>query len=112
MRDDDVLTPVERRLGRILRSDQDSVSGVINRALSPERTIRARGRARLFVFAFIALTVLGLFVWRASTPSAPALTISGSGSVIVVATEDGRRWFMDERNQSRPRGQYAIAIPH
>jgi ferric-dicitrate binding protein FerR (iron transport regulator) len=111
MRDDDELTAAERRLGRMLRSNQDRVNDVINRALLPQRTMRARGRARLLVAAFIALIVLGAFVWRAPAPPPAALTISGSGSVIVVTTEDGRRWVVDERNESRPRGQYAIAIP-
>lgn len=112
MHDDDVLTAAERRLGRMLRADDDRVSDVINRALSPERPIRSRGRARLLVAAFIALLALGTFVWRASAPAPAALTISGSGSVIVVTTEDGRRWLVDERNESRPRGHYAIAVPH
>ena len=111
MRDDDVLTVAERRLGRILRSDDDRVSDVINRALSPERPIRSRGGARVLVAAFIALLALGTFVWRASAPPPAALTISGSGSVIVVRSGDGRRWLVDERNNSRPRGRYVIAVP-
>jgi hypothetical protein len=111
MRDDDVLTAAERRLGRMLRSDDDRVGDVINRALSPERPIRSGGRARLLVAAFIALLAVGTFVWRASAPPPAALTISGSGSVIVVTTEDGRRWLVDERNKSRPHGQYVIAVP-
>ena len=111
MRDENELTAEERRLGRLLRSDDDRVSDVIRRALSPERTTHARARARLLVAAFIALIGLGAFVWRLSAPRSAALTISGSGSVIVVTTEDGRRWVVDERNESRPRGQYAIAVP-
>jgi hypothetical protein len=111
MRNDDVLTAAERRLRRVLRSDDDRVSDVIDRALSPERPIRSRGRARLGVAAFIALLALGTFVWRASAPPSAALTISGSGSVIVVTTGDGRRWLLDKQNESRPGGDYVIAVP-
>ena len=111
MRDDDAVTAAERRLRRILRSDDDRVSEVINRALSPERPIRSRGQARVLVAALIALIVLATLVWRASAPSPASLTISGSGSVIVVTSRDGRRWLLDDRNESRSEGRYVIAVP-
>jgi hypothetical protein len=111
MHDDDVLTAAERRLRRVLRSDDDRLGDVITRALSAERRIRFAARARLIVAAFVAALILGTLLWRASVRPPAALTISGSGSVIVVTTEDGRRWLVDKRNDSPPRGHYAIAVP-
>lgn len=111
MRDDDGLTTAERRVRAILRSDEDRVSEVINRALSPERPIRPRRPARVLVAALIALIALATFAWRASAPAPASLTISGSGSVIVVTARDGRRWLLDERNESRSEGRYVIAVP-
>ena len=110
MRDDDVLSGAERRLRVMLRPDDERVTDVINRALSPERRIRSGWRGRVLVLTTVAVLVLAA-MWRASTPRPAALTISGSGSVIVVTSEDGRRWILDERNESEPRGQFAIAVP-
>ena len=111
MRDNDVITEGEHRLRHVLRSDDERVSQVITRALAPEPRNRSVAGARLLVAAFMALLVLGTVIWRASAPHPAPLTISGSGSVIVVISDDGRRWILDGRNESEPRGQFVIAVP-
>ena len=111
MRDDDVITEGEHRLSRVLRPENERVRHVITRALAPGPRTRPIGGARLLAAALMALLVLGMVIWRASAPRPASLTISGSGSVIVVTSDDGRRWILDGRNESETRGQFAIAVP-
>jgi hypothetical protein len=111
MRDDDVLTNVERRLRETLRSDDERVNAVVNRALDSGKATRSPWRRRLVAAGTVALIALGAMVWRASSPPPASLTIWGSGSVIVVTSEDGRRWLVDERGGPSARGQYVIAVP-
>jgi hypothetical protein len=49
--------------------------------------------------------------WRASAPLPPALHISGTGSVLVVTSDDGKRWVVNVQRESTARGQYVIAFP-
>lgn len=111
MRDDEVLTAAERQVRAVLQPGDERVRGVIARALSPERVRHVRLRPRLLAAAAVALLAIGIVVWRASPPAPPTLHISGSGSVIVVTSDDGRRWVVDDRRESDARGQYVIAIP-
>jgi hypothetical protein len=111
MHDDDVLSGAERRLRDVLRSRDERVNMVIGRALAGPRRPRRVG-VRLLAAVTLAVIVLGaLVVWRASAPRPPTLTILGSGSVIVVMSEDGRRWILNQQTEPAAHGQYVIAVP-
>jgi len=111
MRDDDVLTAAERRVRAVLRPGDEQVRRVIDGALSP-----AAGRRRLLRFSLLAagtaaLAIVVAVVWRASAPAPPALHVSGSGSVVVVTSDDGRRWLVNSERGSEVRGTYVIVVP-
>lgn len=111
MHPDDPLSDAERRLRRALRPGDDRVKDVIDRALSTAGRPRPARVVRLLPAAIVALIAAGVLAWRTWAPGAPALTIRGSGSVIVVTSEDGRRWVVDERDAPAARGQYVIVVP-
>jgi hypothetical protein len=112
MGDDDV-TSAERRLRAVLQPDDERVRHVIAGALSPDRQIhplRPLGLLAACVVAVVALLVV-VQLWRASAPLPPALHISGTGSVVVVTSDDGKRWIVNVRHESTARGEYVIAFP-
>ena len=109
MRDDDV-TSAERRLRAVLQPDDERVRHVIAGALSPDRQIHPLRPLGLLAASVVALLVIAQF-WRASAPLSPALHISGTGSVVVVTRDDGRRWVVNAQRNSTARGEYVIAFP-
>jgi len=109
MRDDDV-TNVERRLRAVLRPDDERVRRVCAGALSPDRQIHPLRPLGLLVACVVALLVIAQF-WRESAPLPPALHISGTGSVLVVTSKDGKRWVVNVQREPTARGEYVIAFP-
>jgi hypothetical protein len=109
MRDDD-LTSAERRLGAVLQPDDERVRQVIASALSPDRQIYPLRPLGLLAACVVVLLVIGQ-LWRASAPLPPALHISGTGSVVVVTSDDGKRWVVNVQRESTARGEYVIAFP-
>lgn len=109
MRDDDV-TSAERRLRTVLQPDDEGVRQVIAGALSPDRQIHPLRPLGLLAACVVVLLVIGQ-LWRASAPLPPALHISGTGSVVVVTSDDGKRWVVNVRREPAARGEYVIAFP-
>ena len=109
MRDDDV-TNVERRLRAVLQPDDERVRRVIAGALSSDRQIHPLRPLGLLVACVVALLVIAQF-WRASDPLPSALHISGTGSILVVTSDDGKRWVVNVQRESTARGEYVIAFP-
>jgi hypothetical protein len=109
MRDDDV-TNAERRLRAVLQSNDERVRRVIAGALNSNRQIHPLQTLGLLAACVVALLVIAQF-WRASAPLPPALHISGTGSVVVVTSDDGRRWVVNAQRNSTARGEYVIAFP-
>ena len=110
MHDDDVGSGVERRLRDALRPSDSRLQRVIRDALAPEQRTRSQWLGPLLAAATVALVASGVVVWRTASPPPPALSIQGAGSVIVVTSEDGRRWVVDARRGTAVRGQYVIAF--
>ena len=109
MRDDDV-TSAERRLRTVLQPDDERVRQVIAGALSPDRQIHPLRPLGLLAACVVVLLVIGQ-LWRASAPLPPALHISGTGSVVVVTSDDGKRWVVNVQREPAARGEYVIAFP-
>jgi hypothetical protein len=59
----------------------------------------------------LALAVAAAFLWRGTAPPPAPLVISGSGSIVVVTSDDGRRWLIQAQQSSPSRGEYVIAFP-
>lgn len=109
MRDDD-LTSAERRLRAVLQPDDERVRPVIAGALSTDRQIHLLRPLGLLAACVVALLVF-VQLWRASAPLPPALHISGTGSVVVVTSDDGKRWVVNVQRESTASGEYVIAFP-
>jgi hypothetical protein len=109
--DDDVLTDVERRVRAVLRPDQEQVRHVIKGALAIATAPQRQRHVRLLAAGTAALAIVVALIWRTSAPVAPVLHISGSGSVIVVTSDDGRRWVVNTQRTSEVRGAYVIVFP-
>lgn len=110
MRDEDRLSEGERRLNLLLRPGDESVARVIAGALRP-RQQRPRRHVGVIGASMLALAVAAVFLWRGTAPSPAPLVISGSGSIIVVTSDDGRRWLIQAPQSSPARGEYVIAFP-
>jgi hypothetical protein len=111
MRDEDGLTDAERRLRAVLRPTVEGAAAVASRALAPPGRATSRRRAALMAAVTLTLLLASAVVWRASTRPQPALHIWGSGSVVVVTRDDGRRWVVDGGHEPAPTGQYVIVVP-
>jgi hypothetical protein len=61
--------------------------------------------------SLLALAVAAAFLWRGTSPTPGPLVISGSGSIVVVTSDDGRRWLIQAQQSSPARGEYVIAFP-
>jgi hypothetical protein len=119
MDDEPGLHDIDRRVRAALAPDETAIHRVLARALqgSGVRTpvTRARGVARVTALVCAAVLVAAT-VWRwrqGSAPEAPpppAFTITGSGSVVVVDSPDGRRWVVGSAPARRTGGNYVIVL--
>jgi hypothetical protein len=110
MRDEDRLSEGERRLNLVLRPGDESVARVITGALRPSQQ-RPPRHVGVIAASMLALAVAAAFLWRSTPPSPAPLQISGSGSIVVVTSDDGRRWLIQAQQSSPARGEYVIAFP-
>jgi hypothetical protein len=112
MHDDDVPTDLERRLRAALRPDDERVRRVIEGALSSRSGTDWLRRFPLVAAGTAGLVVIvAALVWYEPASAPSGLHISGSGSVIVVTSDDGRRWMVDTDRSSEVRGAYVIVFP-
>lgn len=111
MRDDNVLTQLERRLRAALRPDDERVRHVVEGALSSGTGKDWWRRFWLVAAGTAGLVIVAALVWHASAPAPGGLHVSGSGSVIVVTSDDGRRWVVNTDRSSEVRGAYVIVFP-
>lgn len=110
MRDEDRVSQGERRLNLVLRPDDESVARVIAGSLRPGQQ-RPRRHVGVIGASMLALAVAATFLWRGTAPSPAPLVISGSGSIVIVTSDDGRRWLIQAQQSSPARGEYVIAFP-
>ena len=110
MRDEDRSSDGERRVNRVLRPGDDSVARVIAGALRASQQRRRRPVAVIGA-SMLALVVAAAFWWRGTAPSPAPLVISGSGSIVVVTSDDGRRWLIQAPQGPPARGEYVIVFP-
>ena len=117
MANEDRLHDVDRQVITALAPDDVVVRRVLAAGLQTQR--RDPGRwlrpaVALAIAASHAATVGGAGSWRGAASSSPAgLTITGTGSSIIVERADGERWFfVPEPEPDASRGSYVIAIPN
>jgi hypothetical protein len=107
---DDRQADPESWLRDLLQPDADGVRRVISHALSPAHRRRSWPPLYLAFGLAVALLVAVAMLWRPAPTREPAWHISGSGSVIVVTSGDGRRWVLDRRRESHASGEYVITV--
>jgi hypothetical protein len=117
MDDEHLLREVDERVGAALAPDPAAARRIVARALGG--TSRRDPSRMILVAAVSALTIaLGLAGWfarptrRQSPPPLTSLSITSSGSMLVVDGDDGRRWVIGRAADASPRGRYVIVVHH
>ena len=111
MLDEEPASGAERRVRAVLQPTRDRAAAIARRALAQRAPSTVRRHAPWVAIAAVAVLIVGAIVWRGWRPAEPALHIWGSGSLVVVTRDDGRRWLVDGERQPAPRGQYVIVVP-
>ena len=117
---DDEHTPhdIDRRVRAALAIDDAISRRVLARALKApiERPPRGtRVKSAVALTAGLAV-VVGIGVWRqgrdAPAPAPPAaLRITAQGAILVVESQDGRRWVVGPPPARQTGGNYVLVVP-
>ena len=117
MDDESKLPEVDARIRAALIVDGVASRRVVMRALADDGRRVKEVRRRPFVVVTSAvlalLLVMSAWQWRrgARVPvSAPSLSITGEGSMLIVDGQDGRRWVVGPPPQRRTGGNYVIVV--
>src|SRR5262249_50562726 len=115
MDDEDRLHEIDERVRAALALDPATARRIAARALTETATREARRPSVLFAAAAALVIPLGAAVWLAgrpphSPPPLATLSISSSGSMLVVDGGDGRRWVVGPPAEPRQPGRYVIVI--
>ena len=118
MDDEHTLHDVDRRVRAAFAIDDAASRRVVARALNapigpPARGMRVKRALALIVGIGV---VLGIGVWRqgrdAPAPSPPAaLRITAKGAILVVESQDGRRWVIGPPPARQTGGNYVLVVP-
>lgn len=115
MDDENRLREVDRHVIAALQPDAEGVQRVIRAGLHEPATAQ-RSLPRPQTALAIAATVLaaaGTFYWQRLVPPStpPELTITGTGSSIIVERADGQRWLFEAQTPADvSSGSYVIVI--
>jgi hypothetical protein len=116
MDDESNLHDVDARVRAALMTDAAVSDRVVTRALAdgPRRPLRRSPYAVAIAAALTLILGAGGWAWRraARPPAAsPSLAITGHGSILVVDSQDGRRWIVGPAPERRRGGNYVIVVP-
>lgn len=118
MDDENNLPEVDTRLRAAVSPPASVVKRVVNRALTVNDRPQQHGSRRRVVGVAVATTVLliALTIWqgREHTPEYPAptsLAITRDGSLLVVESQDGRRWIVGSVPKRPVGASYVIVVP-
>src|SRR5882672_2592800 len=110
------LFDVDARVRTALTPGEAVTRRVVAAALAERRVVPQRRRwiaALVFAFAVALLAATGVWRWRFVAPPAAELrelAITGNGSVVVVASGDGRRWVVGPRSARTTSGSFVIVV--
>jgi hypothetical protein len=115
MNDEPRRPEIDSRIRAALRTSDATCRAIVARALTDTpRTLPRRWR-RPFVMAtataLALLLVVAGFAWRrgAGRSTSPSITVTSAGAVLVVQSEDGRRWIVGP-SMPRRSGSYAMVV--
>jgi hypothetical protein len=115
MDDERDMLEVEARVRAALNPEAEVARRVVMRALADGRAkpqSQQRLRIALLSAAVLALLAIAGLQWRrpANHAMPPALAITGEGSMVVVESDDGRRWIVGPPATRDTRGSYVIVF--
>jgi ferric-dicitrate binding protein FerR (iron transport regulator) len=115
MNDEPRLLEIDSRVRAALRTNHAPCRAIVARALAvTPRTPSPRWR-RPFAMATAAalalLLVVAALTWQRSAGGSrsPSITVTSAGPVLVVQSEDGRRWIVGP-SMPRRNGSYAMVV--
>jgi hypothetical protein len=118
MDDDHTLHDVDRRVRAAFAIDDGVSRRVLGGALKAPNERPARGtRVRIAVALTVGVAaIVGISVWRpwrdAPAPAPPAaLRITAKGAILVVESQDGRRWLVGPPPARQTGGNYVLVVP-
>ena len=116
MDDERNLHEVDARVRAALMTDAAASDRVTARALADGsvRAVPHNWYAVVIVAALIVVLGAGVWQWRRTTRASaapPSLAITGHGSILVVDSQDGRRWIVGPAPEHRTGGNYVIVVP-
>jgi ferric-dicitrate binding protein FerR (iron transport regulator) len=114
MNDEPRWLEIDSRLRAALRTNHATCRAIVARALAvTPRTPSPRWRRPFTVAtaAALALLLVAGFVWRRSAgrSTSPLITVTSAGPVLIVQSEDGRRWIVGP-SMPRHSGSYAMVV--
>jgi len=116
MDDERELLEIDSRIRAALQANDDACRRVVARALADEQRAtphRRRGRFAILTAGAVVLilVVVGAIQWRrgAARPMPQSLTITSAGSMLVVESQDGRRWIIGPL-QPRRSANYVMVV--
>jgi hypothetical protein len=112
MDDEHERLELDKRMRVAFAPDERTSARVVANALAasdarPSLSWRVRSVALTAVGLVILLAV---FQWRRQAAS-PALAITGGGTMLVVESQDGRRWIVGHSEARQSGGSYVMVIP-
>ena len=116
MDDENRLLEVDTRVRAAVNPPTSVVDRVVTRALTDnDRAPQNPGRRRVVVVT-VATAVLLMAVWRGRERTAEhtvpnSLAITGEGSLLIVESQDRRRWIVGPVPQRPIGASYVIVVP-
>ena len=119
MDDKDGLLEIDRRVRAAVSPPASVVDRVVMRSFTNgDRAPQHRRRIRFAAMTAAMLALLiGLTAWQGRRQGAgentrpTSLAITGEGSLLVVESQDGRRWVVGPAPKRRIGGGYVIVVP-
>ena len=107
---DEQQTREERRVRAALWPADIQVQRVVIGALAPRPKRHGPRAFQLLATGGLGLALVLAAVWWPKAPQQPALHIVGTGSLVVVTSDDGQRLIVSTRGEANASGEYVIAV--
>ena len=114
--DEPVPHDVDRRVRAAFAIDDGVSRRVVSQALKaaaapPRLGRRATSAVALIVVVGVAVSLTVWRLWHAAPPPPAALRITATGAILVVESQDGRRWIVGPPPARPSGGNYVLVIP-
>lgn len=117
MDDENTLREVDARVRGVLMTDGVTARRVVMRAFAEDHRPSTWTRRVPYAVAAAAVVVILVVIsgrqWRRTVtvpPGPPSLAITGRGSLLVVDSQDGRRWVVGPAPERPTGGNYVIVV--